>query len=181
MKPYWKGANASPWPFVILLQFEVVENDARRQVKTSSVANVKTRGFELMPDNVDFGVLKEGNTYSFTVAIKNVGIDTCRYKIRQPPPGTGLRIIYVPGPVSWLTARVVWEAVTESVGLDVWFPCTGGSWYEGRAEVGALRHSYRRRGRVGCRRTHTRPWDLHGDWPTVLTRQSQDPDLRRVW
>lgn len=53
-----------------------------------------------MPDNVDFGVLKEGNTYSFTVAIKNVGIDTCRYKIRQPPPGTGLRIIYVPGPVS---------------------------------------------------------------------------------
>ena len=83
-----------------LLQYSLVEDEVRRQTKTSSVANYKSRGFQLMPDFVDFGTLKEGITYSFTVAIKNVGIDTCRYKVRPPPPSTGLKVIYVPGPVS---------------------------------------------------------------------------------
>jgi len=62
----------------------------KRQVNTSSMANAKIRGLEVMPDFVDFGVLKEGATYSFTIAIKNVGVDICRYKIRPPPPSTGL-------------------------------------------------------------------------------------------
>ena len=53
-----------------------------------------------MPNYIDFGILKEGNTYSFNIAIKNVGVDSCRYKIRPPPPSTGLRLVYVPGPVS---------------------------------------------------------------------------------
>ena len=58
------------------------------------------RGFELLPDYVDFGVVKEGNTYSFLVHLKNTGIDACRFKLVQPPPSTGLRIFYKPGPVS---------------------------------------------------------------------------------
>lgn len=69
-------------------------------MKTSSVANCKIRGLEVMPNFVDFGILKEGLTYSFTVAIKNVGVDACRYKIRPPPPSTGLRLVFVPGLVS---------------------------------------------------------------------------------
>ena len=58
------------------------------------------RGFELLPDSVDFGVLKEGNTYAFTVFLKNIGVDTCRFKVTQPPPATGLRVLFKPGPVS---------------------------------------------------------------------------------
>ena len=58
------------------------------------------RGFELLPDIVDFGVLKEGNTYAFTVFLKNIGVDTCRFKVTQPPPATGLRVQFKPGPVS---------------------------------------------------------------------------------
>ena len=88
-------------------QFISIEEPVRRQVKTSSVAGTvqpdltsKLRGFELVPDFVDFGVLKEGHAYSCTVMLKNVGIDSCRYKITQPPPSTGLKVIYQPGPVS---------------------------------------------------------------------------------
>ena len=85
-----------------------MEDPVRRQVYTSSVAGATEngantlagmRGFELLPKRVDFGLLKEGNTYSFVVYMKNTGIDTCRFKIKQPPPSTGLKIIYKPGPV----------------------------------------------------------------------------------
>ena len=86
-----------------------VEEPVRRQVKTASIAGTvipestsKLRGFHLLPDYVDFGVLKEGLSYSQTVMLKNVGIDTCRYRIKQPPPSTGLKVIYNPGPVSEL-------------------------------------------------------------------------------
>ena len=78
------------------------------------------RGCELYPDRVDFGILKEGSsasgfvahsidrllspfvgvTYGTEIEIKNVGIDACRFRIRQPPLGTGLRVIFQPGLVS---------------------------------------------------------------------------------
>ena len=47
-----------------------------------------------------FGVLREGHTYSYTVKLRNFGIDSCRFKIKQPPPGTGLKVHFTPGPVS---------------------------------------------------------------------------------
>lgn len=80
----------------------------RRRVNTVSVAGGKKvapgridslRGFELLPSKVSFGVLKEGCTYMYTALMKNVGIDSCRFKIKQPPPSTGLRVLYNPGPV----------------------------------------------------------------------------------
>ncbi|CAF0822833.1 unnamed protein product [Adineta ricciae] len=55
------------------------------------------RGCELLPDKVDFGILKEGVTYGAEVDIKNVGIDSCRFRVRQPPLGTGLRVVFQPG------------------------------------------------------------------------------------
>jgi Flagellar-associated PapD-like len=58
------------------------------------------RGLSVQPDHVDFGVLKEGYTYGYTVMLKNTGIDTCRFRIQQPPLGTGIRVRYAPGPVS---------------------------------------------------------------------------------
>ena len=87
----------------------MVEEPVRRQVKTASVSGAvnsdltsKLRGFVLLPDLVDFGILREGMTYAFPVTMKNVGVDACRFKIKQPPPSTALKIIYKPGPVSKL-------------------------------------------------------------------------------
>lgn len=45
----------------------------------SGVMQGPARGFELFPAEVAFGVLKEGYTYSFTVSLRNVGIDSCRW------------------------------------------------------------------------------------------------------
>ncbi|KAG5851573.1 hypothetical protein ANANG_G00053100 [Anguilla anguilla] len=55
---------------------------------------------KLLPAEVDFGVLREGYTYSVTVMMKNVGVDSCRFSVKQPPPATGLKVIYTPGPVA---------------------------------------------------------------------------------
>lgn len=80
----------------------------RRQVKTSLIAGASPKGLEQLngmrglicqPEGVNFGVLKEGCTYAYTVTLRNTGVDTCRFKVRQPPPATGLRVIYKPGPV----------------------------------------------------------------------------------
>ncbi|XP_046941193.1 sperm-associated antigen 17 [Lynx rufus] len=77
------------------------------KVKTSSVAsaainnvNSSPFGFHLLPPSVKFGVLKEGHTYATTVKLKNVGVDFCRFRVKQPPPSTGLKVTYKPGPVA---------------------------------------------------------------------------------
>eukprot|EP00058_Branchiostoma_floridae_P014404 XP_002599892.1 hypothetical protein BRAFLDRAFT_120607 [Branchiostoma floridae] len=89
-------------------KFSLVEEPVRRKVQTSSVAGASYKGVRQMgalrglmavPDDVDFGVLREGNTYVYTVQLKNVGVDSCRFKVKQPPPSTGLRVLYNPGPV----------------------------------------------------------------------------------
>ena len=91
-----------------------VEDPVRRRVHTVSVTggdliskdNVSgLRGFELLPPKAGFGVLKEGCTYQYTVQLKNTGIDSCRFKIKQPPPSTGLKVLYSPGPVSCYTVN----------------------------------------------------------------------------
>ena len=69
------------------------------------------RGFQLLPSEVDFGVLKEGCTYIHTVMMKNIGIDNCRFKIRQPPPSTGMKVLFMPGPVSRLQGIFVSKRV----------------------------------------------------------------------
>ncbi|KAG8130183.1 hypothetical protein E2320_016840 [Naja naja] len=72
------------------------------KVRTCSVTapSQKMSGFLLIPPKVTFGILKEGCTYSTTVALKNVGMDFCRFRVKQPPPSTGLRVNYTPGPVA---------------------------------------------------------------------------------
>uniref|UniRef100_A0A3P8QUV4 Sperm associated antigen 17 n=1 Tax=Astatotilapia calliptera TaxID=8154 RepID=A0A3P8QUV4_ASTCA len=57
-------------------------------------------GFQLIPSSVDFGTLKEGTSSTIIVVMKNVGFDICRFHVKQPPPATGLRVIYSPGPVA---------------------------------------------------------------------------------
>ena len=91
------------------LQYLQTEDPVRRHVSTSLVAGATPKGKQQLgmmrglicqPEGVNFGVLKEGCTYAFTVYLKNTGVDTCRFKVRQPPPATGLRVVFKPGPVS---------------------------------------------------------------------------------
>ncbi|XP_045059666.2 sperm-associated antigen 17 isoform X2 [Desmodus rotundus] len=84
-----------------------VQDSVGGRVKTSSVAsaainnaNSSPFGFHLLPPSVKFGVLKEGHTYEATVKLKNVGVDFCRFRVKQPPPSTGLKVTYKPGPVA---------------------------------------------------------------------------------
>ncbi|XP_036623006.1 sperm-associated antigen 17 [Trichosurus vulpecula] len=89
------------------LPLKKVEDCVGGRVNTSSVAcatmnSAKTPpfGFHLLPPEVNFGVLKEGHTYVATVKLKNVGVDFCRFQVKQPPPSTGLKVTYTPGPVA---------------------------------------------------------------------------------
>ncbi|XP_029931600.1 sperm-associated antigen 17 [Myripristis murdjan] len=83
-------------------QFLSVEEPVRRKCRTISLINPNSiaRGFELRPSSVDFGKLREGTLYAVTVVMTNVGVDTCRFTVKQPPPASGLRVIYNPGPVA---------------------------------------------------------------------------------
>ncbi|KAJ8405931.1 hypothetical protein AAFF_G00308190 [Aldrovandia affinis] len=89
-------------------RFLSVEEPVRRKVRTVSVGRSQSggvlptppRGFHLLPAEVDFGVLREGYTYSVPVIMKNVGVDSCRFNVKQPPPATGLKVLYTPGPVA---------------------------------------------------------------------------------
>ncbi|XP_030017766.1 sperm-associated antigen 17 [Sphaeramia orbicularis] len=83
-------------------QFLSVEEPVRRKCRTVSLTDGSAivRGFQLLPTVVDFGTLQEGTSSTITVVMKNVGVDTCRFHVKQPPCSTGLRVIYNPGPVA---------------------------------------------------------------------------------
>ncbi|XP_072369842.1 sperm-associated antigen 17 [Scyliorhinus torazame] len=108
-------------------RFAVIEEPVRRKVNTVSIAGPiaggiltkPTRGFELFPGKVNFGVLQEGFTYSYNVLLKNVGIDTCRFRVKQPPPSTGLRVWFKPGPVAaGLATELEIELYAIAIGLE---------------------------------------------------------------
>ncbi|CAJ1086379.1 sperm-associated antigen 17 isoform X2 [Xyrichtys novacula] len=82
-------------------QFLSVEEPVRMKCRTVSMANpdLIVRGFQLLPSSVNFGTVQEGTSTAFTVVMTNVGVDTCRFHVKQPPLATGLRVIYNPGPV----------------------------------------------------------------------------------
>ena len=105
------------WSVFLFQQFMEVEEPVRRRVQTVSVTGGDQitkekisglRGFELLPSKVGFGVLKEGCTYQSTVRLKNTGIDSCRFKVKQPPPSTGFKVLCTPGPVSDKTSGYLW-------------------------------------------------------------------------
>ncbi|XP_019511375.1 PREDICTED: sperm-associated antigen 17 isoform X1 [Hipposideros armiger] len=84
-----------------------VQDPVAGRVRTSSVASAAVNnaqsslfGFHLLPPSVKLGVLKEGHTYAATVKLINVGVDFCRFRVKQPPPSTGLKVTYKPGPVA---------------------------------------------------------------------------------
>ncbi len=83
------------------------EEPVRRKVTTSIVNASKVngkhlelrRGCEIYPHKIKFGVLREAVTYACDFELFNVGIDACRFKIKQPPAETGLKVLFKPGPV----------------------------------------------------------------------------------
>ncbi|NXX46301.1 SPG17 protein, partial [Tricholaema leucomelas] len=79
-----------------------IEDPVAGKVNTSSLATRREQfsDFHLIPSRVTFGVLKEGCTYVATVILKNVGVNFLRFRVKQPPPHTGLRVMYTPGPVA---------------------------------------------------------------------------------
>uniref|UniRef100_A0A096LXV5 Uncharacterized protein n=1 Tax=Poecilia formosa TaxID=48698 RepID=A0A096LXV5_POEFO len=78
-----------------------VEEPVRRHCRIATLTDpgAELRGFLLNPSRVDFGTQQEGTYATITVAMKNLGVDPSRFTVKQPPPSTGLRVIYHPGPV----------------------------------------------------------------------------------
>ncbi|KAM3936004.1 sperm-associated antigen 17 [Leptodactylus fuscus] len=102
-------------------KFAAVEDPVRRGVRTASTSapSRTPRGFHLIPAVVQFGILREGFTYSTSVTMKNVGVDFCRFRVKQPPPSTGLRVRYTPGPVAaGMHTRLEVELFAMAVGLE---------------------------------------------------------------
>ncbi|NXO91440.1 SPG17 protein, partial [Certhia brachydactyla] len=84
-----------------------IEDPASGKVSTSSVATRQDlTSFHLIPPRVTFGVLKEGCVYATTVILKNIGVNFSRFRVKQPPPYTGLRVMYTPGPVAGLQVEL---------------------------------------------------------------------------
>ncbi|XP_046849181.1 sperm-associated antigen 17-like [Xenia sp. Carnegie-2017] len=65
------------------------------------------------------GVLKEGHTYVHSVILRNIGIDSCRFKVRQPPPSTGIKVLFNHGPIAaGMTRKLDIEMFAVAVGVS---------------------------------------------------------------
>ncbi|NXN41427.1 SPG17 protein, partial [Rhinoptilus africanus] len=95
-----------------------IEDPVAGKVNTSSLATTRQHlsGFHLIPPKVTLGVLKEGCTYVTTVILKNVGVNFSRFRVKQPPPHTGLRVMYTPGPVAGLQVELEIEIFAMVIG-----------------------------------------------------------------
>ncbi|NWU32277.1 SPG17 protein, partial [Dyaphorophyia castanea] len=94
-----------------------IEDPVAGKVSISSLATRQDlTGFHLIPPQVTFGVLKEGCTYATTVVMKNVGVHFSRFRVKQPPPYTGLRVMYTPGPVAGLQVELEIEILAMVIG-----------------------------------------------------------------
>ncbi|NXS80007.1 SPG17 protein, partial [Erpornis zantholeuca] len=94
-----------------------IEDPVAGKVSISSLATRQDlSSFHLIPPRVTFGVLKEGCTYTTTVIMKNVGVNFSRFRVKQPPPYTGLRVMYTPGPVAGLQVELEIEILAMVIG-----------------------------------------------------------------
>ncbi|NWI83585.1 SPG17 protein, partial [Dryoscopus gambensis] len=94
-----------------------IEDPVAGKISISSLATRQDlTGFCLIPPQVTFGVLKEGCTYATTVILKNVGVNFSRFRVKQPPPYTGLRVMYTAGPVAGLQVELEIEILAMVIG-----------------------------------------------------------------
>eukprot|EP00106_Octopus_bimaculoides_P000958 XP_014768400.1 PREDICTED: sperm-associated antigen 17-like isoform X1 [Octopus bimaculoides] len=59
-----------------------------------------TKSLELSVNEIQFGKVRVGQTYEKSFFLRNTGVDSCRFKIKQPPPSSGLKILYRLGPIA---------------------------------------------------------------------------------
>lgn len=120
-------------------KFQTIEEPVRRQIRNCIMKGSTSesqwrlkmmRGMNLYPEEINFGVLREGNSYMMSVYLINTGVDSCHFKIKQPPPATGLKVIYKPGSVAaGLKRKLFLELFAIAVGADQ------------DAGVGTIRHN----------------------------------------
>ncbi|KAL8578118.1 hypothetical protein ACOMHN_055438 [Nucella lapillus] len=120
-------------------RYKLVEEPVRRHVKNTVALGVtkqgsnqlrQMQGLIVFPEEVKFGVLREGCTYAFLLQLKNTGVDSCRFKVCQPPPATGLRVVYKPGPVA--------AGMKVDLRLELYAIAVG---VEGESGVGVVSHA----------------------------------------
>ncbi|KAM6309773.1 sperm-associated antigen 17 [Podargus strigoides] len=106
-----------------------IEDPVTGKVNTSSLATRQEpfSGFHLIPPRVTFGVLREGCTYATTVIMKNIGVNFSRFRVKQPPPHTGLRVMYTPRPVA--------PGLQVELEIEISAMVTGGEGTDGLQEV----------------------------------------------
>ncbi|KAM6098835.1 sperm-associated antigen 17 [Theristicus caerulescens] len=106
-----------------------IEDPVAGKVNTSSLATTRQHlsGFHLIPPRVTLGVLKEGCTYAATVILRNAGVNFSRFRVKQPPPHTGLRVTYAPGPVA--------AGLQAELEIEIFAMVIGGEDTGGREEI----------------------------------------------
>ena len=77
---------------------EEVETQQNAMIN-SKLQDPLTRSLSILPENMRFGVLKEGGVYSMTCKVQNLGDQLTRYRIRQPDHDL-VRILYQPVPLA---------------------------------------------------------------------------------
>lgn len=87
----------------------------KRKVQTSSTKMMEySQLFALFPTKVDFGTVKQGNSYKTHLSLTNVGFDTGRFKVQTPP---NLKVNFLKGPVApGITAKIDVEINPQEVG-----------------------------------------------------------------
>eukprot|EP00117_Sycon_ciliatum_P024408 scpid3481/ scgid20486/ Sperm-associated antigen 17; Projection protein PF6 homolog len=78
----------------------------------------KLHTFVVQPSSLDFGRLQEGCTYHLSFSLINTGVDSGRFRIKQPPPATGLAALYTTDLVAaGMKVNVVMEIAAMAVGI----------------------------------------------------------------
>lgn len=77
---------------------EEVENQQNAMIN-SKLQDPLTRSLSIAPENLRFGVLKEGGVYTMTCKVQNMGDQLARFRIRQPDHDL-VRILYQPTPLA---------------------------------------------------------------------------------
>lgn len=85
---------------LVLLQI-TTQQPVHQSVNTSSTyQRLLLQEIQLSHSELKLGVLKEGCIYLKVITLTNTGVNTCRFKLMTPPPSTGIKVYYNPGPVS---------------------------------------------------------------------------------
>ncbi len=73
---------------------------ARHATFTCSPSKFSLPQLRISPNELDFGMVKQGSTCQACLTLTNVGINSCQFKIRQLEPTNGVKVHYMAGQVT---------------------------------------------------------------------------------